>query len=132
MSFYMNAIDAIKVAAQNPFGLDFEIHDKKLYIPVGSALNCLGYNDYLERIIGMVRIALGLIALVYSNDNKERAVAGGHVFRGILELMGSFEGGLLILDGTFTAYNIGCRLFKKDQSAPLANVPVNVGAASPN
>jgi len=31
-SFYANAIDNIKTAAQNPFGLDFEIHHHQIYI----------------------------------------------------------------------------------------------------
>lgn len=123
-SFYMNTIDSIKMAVQNPFGLDFEIHNKKIYIPAGSILNFLGYNDYLERMVGVVRIALGLIALIYSNDYKERAIAGGHVFRGILEMIGSFEGVLLIVDIIFTAYNVGLRIFKKDnQFNSLTNTP---------
>lgn len=114
-SIYTNTIDAIKMAAENPFGLDFEIHNKKIYIPVGSALNCLGYNDYLERMIGVVRIALGLVALIFSSDNKERVRAGGHVFRGIFEMAGSFEKELLILDVAFTLYNIIHKILRKEK-----------------
>lgn len=113
-SFFTNTIDAIKMAAANPFGLDFEVHDNKVYIPAGSALNCLGYNDYLEKVIGVVRVALGIIALIFGSDYKERAVAAGHVFRGGLEMFGSFERELLVLDILFTVYNVSYRVFKKD------------------
>lgn len=118
MSAFLNTIDAIKTAAKNPFGLDFEVYDKKIYIPIGSALNCLGYNDYLEKVIGITRIALGLIAIVFSKDNPERAVAAGHVFRGMFEMVGSFERELLILDVIFTAYNIAYKLFNMSKAIP--------------
>jgi hypothetical protein len=124
-TFYMNTIDSIKMAVQHPFGLDFEIHNKKIYIPVGSAINFLGYNDFLERVIGVVRVVLALVALIYSNDYKERLIAGGHIFRGILEMVGSFEGVLLILDVVFTIYNVGNRIFNRNnQIDPLINAPV--------
>lgn len=129
-SFYMNTIDSIKMAAKHPFGIDFEIYEKKIYIPIGSALNCLGYNDFLERIIGVARVAVGLIALIYSNDHKERAIAGGHVFRGILEMAGSYERELLILDALFTVYNIFQRFIKKDEAVkPMKNDPALATAA---
>src|ERR1700730_3789866 len=93
-----NAANEIQKAIQNPFGLDFEKHNGRIYITLGSALNCLGYNDHLEKVIGMSRAALGLIALAFSKQNKERLTSAGHVFRGIMEMKGSYEKELLIVD----------------------------------
>lgn len=106
---------------QSPFGLDFEFVNQKLYIPAGSALNCLGYNDHLERMIGVVRTALGILALATSEGYKERTLAGLHIFRGILEMQGSFELYLLILDIMGTVYNVAHRiLFKQTTEEKLA------------
>jgi hypothetical protein len=104
---------------ENPFGLDFEVKDNKIYIPFGSAINCLGYNDFLERIIGVTRVAFALIALAVSENKGERLIAAGHVFRGILEMMGTFEFYLLVVDVAFTVYNIANKLFlrKEDKVA---------------
>lgn len=93
-------------AIENPFGLNFEVRDNKIYVPLGSVINCLGYNDFLERIIGVVRVALALVALAVSEDKKDRFIAAGHIFRGFLEMMGTFELYLLIADAAFTAYNV--------------------------
>lgn len=101
---------------QSPFGLDFEFVNKKLYIPAGSALNCLGYNDHLERIIGVVRVAFATLALATSSGSKERLLAGAHIFRGVLEMQGSFEFYLLILDVMGTVYNVAHRLLFKQPS----------------
>lgn len=122
MTTLFNNVEAFKTAAMNPFGLDFEVHDKKIYIPIGSALNCLGYNDYLERVIGIARVALGLLVLVTGNNLKEKAIAACHILRGILEMGGSFERELLILDLFFTIYNIGNKFIGNKKPVPEAVV----------
>ena len=121
-----NTLHNFTSAVKNPFGLDFEIHDNNLYIPVGSALNCLGYNDYLERVIGVARICLGVIALAFSNDRKERLIAAGHILRGYLEMKGSYEKELLILDTIFTIYNIMYRSFGWGKQATDKALPDDV------
>ena len=94
-------------AMENPFGLQFVVVDKNIYIPLGSTINCLGYNDSLERIIGISRLAFALIALAASEKPKDRYIAAAHAFRGALEMAGSFEFYLLVLDIAATIYNIG-------------------------
>lgn len=111
MQILTGIADSINHAMINPFGLDFEIHNKNIYVPFGSVINCLGYNDYLERVVGATRICFALIALIASHDKKERFIAVGHIFRGILEMKGDFEQYLLILDTAWTIYNIAYRIF---------------------
>lgn len=102
-------------AMENPFGIDFVMQGTRIYIPFGSAINCLGYNDFLERIIGVTRVGFALIALAVNDDKKDRLIASGHLFRGVLEMMGSFELCLLVLDIAFTIYNLICKVFVKTQ-----------------
>ena len=111
MNIIQDLGQGIKNAINNPFGIDFEIHQKKIYIPLSSAFNLLGYVDCLERIIGVTRVALALVKLALSTDKQERLIAAGHVFRGILEMMGSFELYLLILDTAFTVINVAKNTF---------------------
>ena len=105
MSSILSDLNAgFRHAMAHPFGIDFELKNNRIYIPFGSAINCLGYNDFLERIIGVTRIAFGLIALSMNETRHDKCIAAGHIFRGILEMMCSFEFYLLILDAAFTIY----------------------------
>lgn len=111
-------MNTFKYAVANPFGLDFGSHtdtknDKTQsvpYVTLGSVINCIGYNDYLERAVGITRIFLGLMALAFcrTSENKKREafVAALHIFRGIMETMGDFEKILLIGDVAFTIFNL--------------------------
>src|SRR5437868_2986245 len=110
--------DGFRHAMENPFGIDFRVHNNNIYIPFGSAINCLGYNDFLERIIGVARVGFALVALVTSESKKDRCIAAGHIFSGILEMMGSFELYLLIIDTAFTVYNISNRVFRTPTEKP--------------
>lgn len=113
-------------AMQNPFGLNFEIHNNNIYIPLGSAINCLGYNDHLERAIGIARIAFSLFALANSQvqgtnqSPKERVIIVLQVARGMMEMMGNFEYYLLLADAAFTLYNIGSRVIYGNSSSSQA------------
>lgn len=115
-----NLLDDIKYAMQNPFGVNFETHTiggkKGIYLPLGSVLNLIGYNDYLERIVGVARVALGLYALATSSDKQQKVVAAGHIFRGIMEMSQSFEKYLLILDIAATLFNIAKKYAAKGES----------------
>lgn len=109
--------EGIHHAMRNPFGLDFEVHNKNIYVPLGNTLNCLGYNDHLERVIGVARISFALLALIMSQTTtQEKLVAVGHIFRGILEMVGNYEHYLLLLDAVFTVYNIGNRVLFASKS----------------
>jgi len=103
----------VRYAMQNPFGIDFEVHAKKVYIPLGSAINCLGYNDYLERAIGISRLAAGLFVIAKAESEKTRIVALAQIFRAVLEMVGNFERELLILDIAFTIFNLAKKVFPK-------------------
>lgn len=106
-------VDDVKYAMQNPFGISFEILNvndkKKIYLPLGGVLNLIGYNDYLERLVGVARVALGLYALAMSKNNKDKLMPAGHIFRGIMEMSQSYEKFLLILDIAATLYNISSK-----------------------
>ncbi len=108
-----NLASIVSQVIQNPFGLGFEVHDKKLYVPVGSVINCIGYNDFLERFVGVARMGFALLALATTESKKERLLAAGHVFRGALEMRGDFEFYLLVLDAIFTVVNVSSKLFPK-------------------
>ena len=111
-------MNTFNYAIANPFGLDFGSHDivkndktqSVPYVTLGSVINCIGYNDYLERVVGVTRVFLGLMALAFcrtsENKTKEAVVAALHIFRGILETMGNFERELLIADVAFTIFNL--------------------------
>lgn len=105
--------ESFQYIMRNPFGLEFKFEDNEPLITVRSAINLLGYNDYLERVIGVSRAGFALLALAYSQNTKERVIAAGHVFRGILEMMGSFEAYLLVLDIAFTIFNVGNKMVNK-------------------
>ena len=104
-------LDNVKYAMMNPFGIEFEIHNKKIYIPLGSAINALGYNDHLERIIGISRLACGLIVLATGENKKTKLIAAAHIFRGALEMVGNFERELLVVDLAFTVFNLAKKTF---------------------
>ena len=125
MQVFSGISSGIQHAMKNPFGLDFEVRKKGIYVPLGNTLNLIGYNDYLERVVGVVRIALALIALATSQNRREKVIAVGHIARGILELNGNFERHLLILDTIFTLYNIGARLLKSKSQKPQQVVMVS-------
>lgn len=110
--------ESVNYAMRNPFGYEFKVNDKEISITLGSALNSLGYNDALERIVGVSRVALGLVALTVSKDLKTRAICSAQIFRGILEMMGNFENYLLIADIAFSAFNIGYHLLSKQNDKP--------------
>ena len=56
-------LNDVEYAMKNPFGIEFEVHNHKVYVPLGSLFNCIGYNDFLERIVGATRTALAIIVL---------------------------------------------------------------------
>ncbi len=107
MKFCNHLIEIIKQPLENPFGIDFCLVNQKISIPIGSAINCLGYNDYLEKTIGIFRVAAAFLALIYNPSTKDKAIMVGHIVRGILEFRGCFEKELLILDVAFTVINVG-------------------------
>jgi hypothetical protein len=103
--------DGFRTAIGNPFGLNFEIHNKKIYVGLGGLINCLGYNDYLERVIGVARVGSALLALASCESKQDRLVASGHLFRGVLEMLGSFELYLLLVDVAFSIVNVAKNIF---------------------
>lgn len=113
-------VDDVMHAIQNPFGLNFVTFEDRVYIPLGSAMNCLGYNDYLEKPIGIARFAMGLFAMVNGQTNQEKALGAAHVFRAGMEMMGNCEKYLLIIDTAVTFYNIvkPYTTESKDNAAP--------------
>ena len=112
---------AIQHAMQNPFGLEFTSSKSGDYaITLGSSLNCLGYNDYLEKTIGVARIALGLVALAFSKEVKDRLLSVAQVFRGILELQGNCEFYLLLADSAATVYFLARKILAKSEAKPEA------------
>lgn len=112
--------DSIRHAMVNPFGLEFEVHNNKIYVPFGSIINCIGYNDCIERMVGATRGAFACMALISSNDKKERLIACGHICRGVLEMCGHHELYLLVLDVAFTIYNIGYSILNNPKKSKLA------------
>ncbi len=119
-------VDGIHHAIQNPFGLDFVVKENEIYVPFGSVINCIGYNDYLEKIVGVARMAFAAIAIAKSDDKKEKLLAAGHLIRGVMEMMGNFEFHLLVLDIAFTLYNIGKRVFFPPKTVFVSAAPMKM------
>lgn len=123
--FYEGALGvgaSFQYAMKNPFGLDFKVSGKEIDVTFGSAINCLGYNDHLEKIIGFARLCFGVIAAVFSEKREDKVIATGHIIRGFAELNGSCELYLLILDCAFTVYNIAKKiLFPSKQNSPATS-----------
>lgn len=111
MSFLKGISDSVHHAMRNPFGLEFKVNGSEIHVPLGSVINCIGYNDHLERLVGVARIAFALYSLATSQKKEDRLCAAGHVFRGFLEMHGDFELYLLIVDAAFTIYNIATKVF---------------------
>lgn len=114
MGLSVEFVQSLQYAMRNPFGIDIVKNGDKFFIPVGSAINCIGYNDYLERMVGIARTGFALLALAYSSDRKERVIAAGHIFRGVMEMMGNFEAYLLGLDIVFTVVNLANKFISQD------------------
>jgi len=102
---------------ENPFGLDFKKIEGKTYITAISALNFLGYIDFLERIIGVARLTFGLFALAVCDTRQQRLLASAHVLRGICEMMGNFEFYLFVFDTAATVVNLVKNFFFKKQNS---------------
>jgi hypothetical protein len=114
--------DSFYSAIENPFGLNIQTHNKKIYVGLGGVINCLGYNDYLERAIGVARVGFALVALAYCESKQDRLVASGHLFRGVLEMLGSFEFYLLMVDAVFTIVNIAKNILRPPANREAAQV----------
>jgi len=97
----------------NPFGIVF-VKDPsgRIYCPLGSILNCIGYIDNMEKHVGIARITMALFSMVNNDRRQMRLVAGAHIFRGILEMLGNHEGHLFILDSIATVGIIAYKFFK--------------------
>lgn len=102
--------ESIQHAMRHPFGLDFEVQNKNIYVSFGSLINCIGYNDYLERAVGVTRATFAVFAFLISKERKEKFIAVGHICRAGLEFCGKYEHYLLILDLAFTIVNIVQRI----------------------
>lgn len=123
-------------AMQNPFGVDFRVEgDNEILIPLGSGINFLGYNDFLEVPVGGARLACALVILARSENRNTKLIAAAHAFRGILEMMGNLELFLLVLDVIATVYNIAMKIFPRNQQqnpAPIPNSASQIAALPPN
>jgi len=117
MASYFEAFAAsVRHAAHNPFGLDFHTEGKdviNIYVPLGSVINCLGYNDYLERIVGAARACFALLTFATTDNKHEKVLAAFHLLRALFEMKGDFEYHLLVADVAFTVVNIATKVLPK-------------------
>lgn len=113
-----------RYALANPFGVVFEFNDEgRIVCPLGSIINCIGYNDFLERIVGITRVAIAIFFLATSLDRSEKILAGMHFMRGLLEFMGNFEGCLLMTDIIVTVLTFAQRYFTPTPTPTLTPSP---------
>jgi len=130
-----NFVSEAQYALANPFGVAFEFNGEgRIVCPLGSIINCIGYNDFLENIVGITRVSVAIFFLATSEDRNEKMLAGVHFIRGLLEFMGNFEGWLLMTDIIATIVTIAYRYFTAPlnesqskqpevQSAPIISAP---------
>jgi hypothetical protein len=127
-SFFTPIQEAFTHVINNPFGLEFVVHEGHVYTPLESLINKLGYIDCLEHIIGVARIAIGLIALATLTDRNHKITAACHVFRGVLETIGTFEISLAILDLAFTIGLLAKKWIDYKPKEPAPNPAVQASA----
>jgi len=121
----LNALDSVKTALKNPFGLEFKIRDHEIFVSVGSVLNCPGVTTWKEwsNSKSCPRSSRPDFCRLCGEKNpNDIAVATGHVFRGMVEIFGSIERELLILDILFTVGNFVYKFFNP---SVLTQVPTN-------
>lgn len=107
----------------NPFGLQFRVHEKGVFVLLGGLINFLGYNDFLERKIGVCRLVASIGVLIGAKQEKNKFVALGHLLRAVFEMAGSYEKMLFILDSLVTLYYFANSITEKDVSQKSVEKP---------
>ena len=114
---------AIREVMENPFGLKFRVREKAVFVLLGGLVNFLGYNDFLERKIGVFRLVASIGTLVFGKEEGTKLVALGHLLRAVLEMAGSYEKALFILDALATFYYFAQSISQEEPKKDRGKIP---------